>query len=341
MKLRYWLIAVIILTAIVLPPAHILHRRHAVRKRDEVQALEEVRKDDLYLQVQDKMSRLVPRIWPDMGWTEEEIPAREIFRVRTIYRVPCYAMLPIRGRFHIILGVEHDIFVIVNMEMREEIERRRVAGKEQVPSLTISEAIERAHLYLKLLEEEIPPDYALRVWYGSDGAVISHPVWWAVWQPTVNGVYFEENTPDITISLRFHEELGLASYHRLVGIYPMPESTDIRISPAEAAKKAAELAPKVLSSEYYRSIRAGVVNGTIKLMENPVLVLFEPNWMLDRRRSRFLINLHGPPEETRLSWRVSFRVDVKEDDKWHFSGGRIIDVFIDAKTGECVGANFD
>lgn len=309
---------------------------------------EESRKQDLYERYVTLASRIVPRVWPDMKWSKKEIPPPTEFEVRNVYRVQCYSSYrPIKS-ICMTIGIHHDVLHIYNTKIAEEIERRMGAGEK--PKLTIPEVIERAHHYLKLLEQEIPPDYGMKVWYGSDGEMAEEPVWWVKWEPCVNGVFFDDSLgwPNAHIYMIFHEDLGLKGYYRKVNIYPMPRSMEIRISAAEAAERAASLLPDFLKGPYYAfccSWYGYSTSNKISRLRETRLVLFEPNWALDRNRPFFFTEAcQKVPKETRLCWRVTFEA------KQEYEPGKtppalkdvllglVILIFIDAKTGEGVGA---
>jgi hypothetical protein len=79
-------------------------------------------------------------------------------------------------------------------------------------------------------------------------------------------------------------------------------------------------------------------------IEETKLVVFEPNWLLDPRRAEF--GHTGPPKTPRLCWRVVFglcetlRPRADPNVRVPLPPAKVA-VFLDAATGECVGALFN
>ncbi len=292
----------------------------------------------------EKAARIIPRVWPELDWSPDELPKEEDFRVTDAgYRVPRYiARSRDRQRVWMSIGLEHDVFIIVNRMILEEVKQRRDAN--ETPTLSIPDVLKRAYDYLNLLEQEIPPDHAVEVWFGSDGRVPRDHLWWVLWQPTVDGVYYDDSYGKYErrgwIYLVFHEQLGLYRYDR-VNVYPPPRSMEIKLSPAEAADIAAPLAREVLKTPYYRMWRGDAKQIVIPRLSETKLVISEPNWMLNRWRSTYMRGDLGAPKETRLCWRVKFEVDMKRSEIPTHVVEQYVWIFIDAETGKCVGANFD
>ncbi len=69
------------------------------------------------------------------------------------------------------------------------------------------------------------------------------------------------------------------------------------------------------------------------------LLIAAPNWLLDPKRAVWLRD--KPPEETRLCWVVTFTsVYTGKEDPGTMAVPPMFIVYIDAATGEIVGANF-
>ncbi len=298
---------------------------------------------DLYDHYRETAVRLVPRIWPELNWSPDEIPEENDFIIsRRITGMPNYMPIStLNQRVWMAVSSNNDVFVIANSVIRKEVVARRAADER--PTLTIPEVLKRAYRYLDLLEQDIPAEYAVEVWYGSDGVVQHDPVWWVFWQPTVDGVYYDDSFGKYErrdyIYMIFHEELGLCHY-RSVKEYPSPRSMEVTLLPARAAEIAAPLVADVMKTPYFGLWRAGVKQYFTFQLRETKLLISEPNWMLDRHRSIFLENDRYAPEETRLCWRVEFKVSV-ENKIPNYSREHYVWIFIDAKTGECIGANFD
>lgn len=310
----------------------------------------------IYEQYVEYKTEIIPRVWPEEDWSPEDIPDQDEFRIRNIYRVPCFTSYSPEQRFRLIMGVEHDVLVIVN----RKLDRKYIPGplgrpsssplpskEEGRPQLTVSKAIDQAYRYLDVLEQEIPGNYAIAdVFFGTDGDFPETPFWRVVWKPCVEGVFFDESDemPKNNIQMVFHEKKGLARYSRKVDIFPSPETMEIEVQPAQAARKAALIFPQVLQTGVFRGWRGEREHkGKSRLVETR-LVIFEPNWMLDPHRSIvWTPESREPPKETRLCWRIEFEVggEYDPDTTGSHLPTNIIWIFIDAQTGECVGANFN
>jgi hypothetical protein len=73
-------------------------------------------------------------------------------------------------------------------------------------------------------------------------------------------------------------------------------------------------------------------------MESAELRISVPNWLLDPARAVWI--REKPPEETRLCWVVRFRTtDTVDRRSMKLTPVEIL-IYIDAATGEVVGANF-
>ena len=69
------------------------------------------------------------------------------------------------------------------------------------------------------------------------------------------------------------------------------------------------------------------------------LLIAAPNWLLDPKRAVWLRD--KPPEETRLCWVVTFTsVYTGKEEPGTMLAPPMFIVYIDAATGEIVGANF-
>ena len=315
-----------------------------------IQQRQEERQKEMYDKYVELANNLVPRLWPDMNWSSEEIQPPDKFETREAYRVPVYSPFSLADqRVFLMLGIEHDILHIANNEIRKEVKLRRDAGEKA--TMDVYQVLDKAQYYLDLMNEEIPPDYILSyvIYAMDDELMINDPIWWVIWQPCINGVFFDDAdgkyNGDHFIFMTIHEELGLVFYLRKVGIYPPPESMEIKVSPKQAGEVALSLVPEVLKTNIFNTMRGDAERKLRRLVETR-LVLFEPNWMLDPKRSDFDVDILSyeirPPKETRLSWRIEFVLEEEPAPDGSRSMFREIQVwiYIDAKTGECVGADF-
>ncbi len=307
------------------------------------------RQEGMYEKYIELAERIIPRLWPDMNWSKEEIPKPDAMEMRDLYHVPCYTPFSRTNRIWMIMGLEDDVFVVFNNEIDEAVKQRRHSGEK--PTLTIPEVINRANHYLQLLEQEIPHDHALEVCFGSDGWFTEEPAWRLNWHPCLNGVYFDDSLGKWeghhNIALSFHEELGLIRFSRKVNIHPPPRSMEVRVTPAEAAAKAAKLALEFFKIPLYKQIYSRVKDGeteslppiSITRMTDTRLVLYEPNWALNPIRSTLFDRSGARPLETRLCWRVQFDVEIEQKPIPGMAPDRKMWLFMDAGNGKCVGVN--
>ncbi len=104
-----------------------------------------------------------------------------------------------------------------------------------------------------------------------------------------------------------------------------------------AITKASKVVPLIQRSPYYLQCRLPgfVVSGVLKAE----LLVAAPNWLLDPKRAIWLRD--KPPEETRLCWVVAFTsVYTGKTEPGELLVPPVFLVYIDAATGEVVGANF-
>jgi len=175
----------------------------------------------------------------------------------------------------------------------------------------------------------------------------SYPSCWEVrWIPTYQGYPVDNFVEPYaeTAFVVFHESLGLV----LVGeeIYsPAPPSFELNIEREQAIANASKYVPLVQRSPFYRQAREdGFVAVSVK---SCVLKIAAPNWLLDPDRAVWI--REKPPEETRLCWVVRFTtMDSKaaERNLKNKDGKQMklippeILIYLDAATGDCIGANF-
>jgi hypothetical protein len=125
---------------------------------------------------------------------------------------------------------------------------------------------------------------------------------------------------------------------------PSPTSLTVAISRDEAVIKAEKLTDDVMRTPYYRMARRAGFKAVA--LDSCELKVVKPNWLLDPARASW-----PSPEivtETRLCWMVRFKtevisadVDPKSEDGTPMKLMRPdIVLYIDAATGECVGAGF-
>ncbi|MFA7054438.1 MAG: hypothetical protein WC328_15605 [Kiritimatiellia bacterium] len=117
----------------------------------------------------------------------------------------------------------------------------------------------------------------------------------------------------------------------------MPKREDVVVTQDAAITKASIVVPLIQRSPYYLQCRLPgfVVSGVL----TAELLVAAPNWLLDPKRAVWLRD--RPPEETRLCWVVTFTsVYTGKAEPGELLVPPLFLVYIDAATGEIVGANF-
>jgi len=215
--------------------------------------------------------------------------------------------------------------------------------RQSIPIFTIEKAVQTAKEYLKIFGVKLPADCMLaEVAFDKN-----YPSRWEVrWKRYAGGYPYDEFVEPYAeyVVVIFHETLGLSSYGSRITT-PLPKSLEIKVSRDEAIIKASKYVPVVLRTPYYRQGRADgfVVSG----LNSCELKVAAPNWLLDSKRA--IWTREKPAEENRLCWVVCFKtVDSKAEERGNRNKDskpfKIIPpeilIYIDAATGECVGANF-
>jgi hypothetical protein len=230
----------------------------------------------------------------------------------------------------IISGKSAEIFLLSDRHLNRHIETN---ATQRVPTLTVGQAVERAKRYLVDLEVVLPTNAVLkRVLFNSD----FKSVWEVRWAVQAGGFAYDEFLrDDPTVVVLFHEEHGFCVYGNDV-FFPLPKSTAVKISQEDAILKASKVAPLVMQTRFYRDARASGFKVTG--VESAELKIAAPNWLLNPARAIWI--REKPPEETRLCWVVRFKTtDTVDRGKMKLSPVDIL-IYIDAATGEVVGANF-
>jgi len=162
--------------------------------------------------------------------------------------------------------------------------------------------------------------------------------WTVRWTPSINGFSFDEFGQLYAqhVTVNFHEKYGFVSYSSLSD-YPSPKSTEVKIAKEDAIAKASKAVPLIQRSPYYLQCRRpGFVPSGVHSAQ---LLIAAPNWLLDPKRAIWLRD--KPPDETRLCWVVTFTsVYTGKADPSEVLIAPAFLVYIDATTGEIVGANF-
>jgi len=222
-------------------------------------------------------------------------------------------------------------------------ESKSEANRQRIPKWNYESAVVAARKYLEAVNVKVPDGFILNcisfdTWF--------HSRWEVRWQPAFSHIPYDNgqlyNYPQ-SICVIFTESGELESVTSASPIV-FPASKEIKIDEESAIIKASRCAPLVMETPFYKQRREG--GFVIKSMKEVKLVVNTPNWLLDPNRAIWMTK--EPPKEARIAWKVVFStVDGQEiydskDSKrasLKLSPPDII-VFIDAATGECVGANF-
>lgn len=224
---------------------------------------------------------------------------------------------------------------VLNDALNQLIRKREIT--QQIPEFDPDRAVQVAKNYLNLYQ--IPLSAGLEL--ASAKFNQSCQACWEVrWTRVINGYPWDDFDPVSRESLVviFHEKEGLVCLSD--DIYsPVPKSLDVVMTREEAITKATKCAPLVERTPFYKSARLdGFIVDEMKACDLKVAI---PNYLLDPQRANWLRKT--PPDETRLCWVIRFAtVDGKA--KQRPGPGKPIPpdiiIYLDAATGECVGANF-
>ena len=220
------------------------------------------------------------------------------------------------------------------------------SGWQKQPTLTREAAFERAKDYLKIFKIEVPSNYRPAEAIFLDGGKGNY-YWWIVWS-RYSGQYLwdsEDTLCSETVVVQFYEREGLASLYAEGCDCPAPKRLDVKISKEEAIEKATQSIPLLQKTPIYLSCRRdGFVAKSVKSCE---LLVSAPNWWFDPKRNTYMQS-GVVPKETRLCWKIEFETkDSKEGERRRKGelgptqslAAPKMTIYIDAATGEAVGAN--
>jgi hypothetical protein len=277
--------------------------------------------------------RLLPKDVPFETNRQEPLPADMIQEVDSIVSIrgrvfeSSYERAPL---FMVVNRKTAEVFLLANHRLEKHIDTNTV---QKIPTLTIPEAVSQAKRYLADLEISLPTNCFVQ---SAQFGINQHSRWRVTWGVEAGGYSYEESaTEEQTMVVVFHEKHGFCSYGQTIHA-PPPKSTEVKVSKEDAIARASKVAPLVMQTPFYRSARASgfKVNGVRKAE----LKLFAPNWLLDPARAVWI--WEKPPKETRLCWVVTFSTrDTVDRGKTRLFPVDIL-VYVDAISGEVVGANF-
>ena len=218
----------------------------------------------------------------------------------------------------------------------------RTNDTQTVPTLSLEQAYIRAIRYLDIFGVKI--DNRATVEEMSWGSETQYTwgitsIWRVVWVPTDGGYRYDEFVKDFynpCIGVSFSEKYGFVSFSQ-APFSPPPKTTEVRIQREAAIFKAERAVPLVMLTPYYQQCRLpGFKVSGVKSAE---LRIACPNWLLDPARAIWIWD--SPPKETRLCWIVRFTtVDTIKREEGMKPAPPDILIYVDAATGEIVGANF-
>ena len=209
---------------------------------------------------------------------------------------------------------------------------------QKVPTLTMTDAVREARRYLDLIGISLSTNMVLKGCL-FDGSYYKYS-WTIAWEPTVGGYTYDTVMEPYVqfVSVVFNERYGFLRFY-MQDYWPPPKSTDVRISREEALAKAERAAPLVFKTPMFLA-RNGHSDYKVRTLEEIALRVYPPNWALDPKRAVWTRD--RPPAETRLCWMVHFvTVDVRTGKTGqHGDNPQYVWIYVDAATGEIVGANF-
>lgn len=212
------------------------------------------------------------------------------------------------------------------------------------PKFSIEQALDQSRDYMNRFGIEIASNkYVLKdINFGE-----TYPYCWRVrWERVEGGFPYDDFTEVHAqyIVTSFHETLGLVQYARNT-LAPSPESLNVVLTAKQAIGIAKKCVPLVQRSLFYRRARTdGFVASSVESCELKIAV---PNWLLDPAKAVWIFD--KPPKETRLCWVVRLTTVDSIADKRGLQdkNGKSLKliapdivVYVDAATGEVVGANF-
>ncbi len=224
-------------------------------------------------------------------------------------------------------------------------EYRPPSGWQKTPTLARDAAIERAKEYLKIFKIDVPPDYKLaEANFGRYGQ--GKMCWRVLWNRFSGQHRWDESSLGMeSVFVDFYEKEGLVNLSSCRCNCPEPKRLDVKIAKEEAMERATRCVPLVQRNPNYRSsMRDGFV---AKSVTNCELRVSAPNWWFGPKPCTYM-SVGKAPTETRLCWKIKIAtMDSKQEERRRKgelgSDESLIapemTIYIDAATGEAVGAN--
>ena len=242
------------------------------------------------------------------------------------------ALAYIRAQFMFILEQPSNRVVSVsNPALRKFIEAN---DTQEVAELTTDRAVEIANGYLQTIGFQC--SHPLEMEDAQFNHFLDKHVWTVTWRPVIDGYRFDAISSLLSqyVCVRFHEKYGFIGFG-CNDVLPPPRTTEVKVTREFAVTKAERAAPLVMRTPFY--LRCRDPNFKVKSLTSAELLIAAPNWLLDPKRA---IWIHDkPPDETRLCWVVTFDTVATREASIGLIPPSIL-IYIDAATGEIVGANF-
>jgi len=228
---------------------------------------------------------------------------------------------------------------VVNKALFQKLQE--ATTQQSVPTIELGAAVERARGYCEAFKVQVPSDFKLTdVQFNTS----EKSCWKVRWRRFVGQYVWDDHEESESVVVVFHEKDGLLTLGN-DSCQPAPKSVDVKLSSEQAINKASKYVSLLQRSPFYlRARQGGFVATAVKACELRVAV---PNWLLDPNRAA--LHRDGPPVETRLCWIVRFEtIDAIEQRRnLKNSDGKpitflapAISIYLDAATGEVVGARF-
>jgi len=188
---------------------------------------------------------------------------------------------------------------VLNISLHRLIEDNEII--QQVPQLSVEQAIDRAERYLN--HYQIPISKKLKLVNATFNTGVTPGCWAFTWDRVIDGYSWDDICLPVGegVSVVFHETKGLVSVGSTI-YTPLPKSLDVVMTREQAIAKATRCAPLVERTPFYKSCRFDgfVVSG----MTSCELKIAVPNYLLDPKRANWMPT--RPPDGTRLCWVVRF-----------------------------------
>ena len=233
---------------------------------------------------------------------------------------------------------------LLNVPLYESLNAAKSGSKTPfsyiTPALTVTKAVAKARNYLDAFEIDISSENVTLSTVEFDGGDYFNDdcydfCWEIRWTRVTDGYPWDDFSEYSieSIIVVFHEKHGLYLIGNDIFSTP-PESTTVELKRGEAILRASDYAPLVQKTPFYR--RAHLGKAVISAVASCELKVAAPNWLFDHERAPGIRD--GPPAETRLCWVVEFETRPARKMQRGLKGS--VSIYLDAKTGDVVGANF-